>query len=70
MHTSRLIKLKTVLEYCAISRATVYRRKKSRPLPEPVRLTGGIAATNESSRAVAWREEEILQWIANRQKCR
>ncbi|WP_370815137.1 helix-turn-helix transcriptional regulator [Citrobacter portucalensis] len=29
MHTSRLIKLKTVLEYCAISRATVYRRVKA-----------------------------------------
>ncbi|EHD8556445.1 AlpA family transcriptional regulator [Salmonella enterica] len=68
MHTSRLIKLKTVLEYCAFSRATLYRQIKAGHFPEPVRLTGGIASTNESSRAVAWREEEIQQWIANRQK--
>ncbi|HGW6104783.1 TPA: helix-turn-helix transcriptional regulator [Citrobacter werkmanii] len=68
MHTSRLIKLKTVLEYCAFSRATLYRQIKAGHFPEPVRLTGGIASTHESSRAVAWREEEILQWIANRQK--
>ena len=68
MHTSRLIKLKTVLEYCAFSRATLYRQIKAGHFPEPVRLTGGIASTKESSRAVAWREEEILQWIANRQK--
>ncbi|EKQ3557682.1 AlpA family transcriptional regulator [Salmonella enterica] len=68
MHTSRLIKLKTVLEYCAFSRATLYRQIKAGHFPEPVRLTGGIASAHESSRAVAWREEEILQWIANRQK--
>ncbi|EIJ3375866.1 AlpA family phage regulatory protein, partial [Salmonella enterica subsp. enterica serovar Infantis] len=48
--------------------ATLYRQIKAGHFPEPVRLTGGIASTNESSRAVAWREEEILQWIANRQK--
>lgn len=68
MHTSRLIKLKTVLEYCAFSRATLYRQIKAGHFPEPVRLTGGADDANASSRSVAWREEEILQWITSRQK--
>lgn len=68
MHTSRLIKLKTVLEYCAFSKATLYRQIKVGHFPEPVRLTGGLDDANVVSRSVAWREEEILQWIASRQK--
>ena len=68
MNASRLIKLKTVLEYCAFSRATLYRQIKAGHFPEPVRLTGGLEDANNASRSVAWREEEILQWIDNRQK--
>ena len=68
MNASRLIKLKTVLEYCAFSRATLYRQIKAGHFPEPVRLTGGLEDANTASRSVAWREEEILQWIDNRQK--
>ncbi|WP_026017937.1 helix-turn-helix transcriptional regulator [Yersinia enterocolitica] len=68
MHTLRLIKLKTVLEYCAFSRATLYRQIKAGHFPEPVRLTGDLDDANAVSRSVAWREEEILQWIASRQK--
>ncbi|EHD19599.1 AlpA family phage regulatory protein [Brenneria nigrifluens DSM 30175 = ATCC 13028] len=68
MNASRLIKLKTVLEYCAFSRATLYRQIKAGHFPEPVRLTGGANDQSSSSRAIAWREEEIFQWIANRQK--
>ncbi|ELY7414512.1 AlpA family phage regulatory protein [Cronobacter sakazakii] len=68
MNASRLIKLKTVLEYCASSKATLYRQIKAGHFPEPVRLTGGWDDSNAASRSVAWREEEILQWIASRQK--
>jgi predicted DNA-binding transcriptional regulator AlpA len=68
MHTSRLIRLKTVLEYCAFSKATLYRQIKAGHFPEPVRLTGGLGDSNAASRSVAWREEEIQQWIASRQK--
>ena len=62
MTTLRLIKIKTVLEYCAFSRATLYRQIKAGHFPEPVRLTGGV---NASSRSVAWR---VQLWITSRQK--
>ncbi|EPN6073881.1 helix-turn-helix transcriptional regulator [Salmonella enterica subsp. enterica serovar Schwarzengrund] len=65
MTALRLIKIKTVLEYCAFSRATLYRQIKAGHFPEPVRLTGGV---NASSRSVAWREEEAQLWITSRQK--
>lgn len=68
MNSSRLLKLKTVLEYCAFSKATLYRQIKAGHFPEPVRLTGGCDDSNAASRSVAWREEEILQWIASREK--
>ena len=68
MNAPRLIKLKTVLEYCAFSKATLYRQIKAGHFPEPVRLTGGWDDSNAASRSVAWREEEILQWVASRQK--
>jgi len=62
MPNARLIKIKTVLEVCAVSRATLYRQIKAGYFPEPVRLTGG-----KSSRSVAWREEDVQNWIAARQ---
>ena len=58
MSNQRLIKLKTVLELCAISRATLYRQIAVGAFPRQVSLTG--------VRAVAWREEDVLEWIANR----
>ncbi|MGQ6052060.1 helix-turn-helix transcriptional regulator [Serratia sp. IR-2025] len=68
MNAPRLIKLKVVLEHCAFSRATLYRQIKAGHFPEPVRLTGGLDDASVASRSVAWREEEILQWITSRQK--
>lgn len=61
MPNQRLIKVKTVLELCAISRATLYRLIEANAFPRQVSLTG--------ARAVAWREEEVLEWIANRTRC-
>ncbi|WP_370527409.1 helix-turn-helix transcriptional regulator [Cedecea sp. P7760] len=60
MSNQRLIKIKTVLELCAISRATLYRQIEAGAFPRQVSLTG--------VRAVAWREEEVLEWIAERLK--
>ncbi|HGW4198649.1 helix-turn-helix transcriptional regulator [Morganella morganii] len=58
MPNKRLIKVKTVLELCAISRATLYRLIEAGAFPRQVSLTG--------ARAVAWREEEVLEWITSR----
>lgn len=55
----QLLKIHTVLERCAISRATLYREIKKGNFPEPVSLTG-------NGRAVAWRKEDIDQWIIER----
>ncbi|EOG5781366.1 MULTISPECIES: helix-turn-helix transcriptional regulator [Enterobacteriaceae] len=60
MPNQRLIKVKTVLELCAISRATLYRLIEANAFPRQVSLTG--------ARAVAWREEEVLEWINSRTK--
>ena len=49
MNASRLIKLKTVLEYCALSKATLYRQIKAGRFPEPVRITGGWDDSNAAS---------------------
>jgi predicted site-specific integrase-resolvase len=49
MNFSRLIKMKMVLELCAISRATLYRQIKAGHFPEPVRLTGGANDQNNSA---------------------
>ncbi|WP_341875241.1 helix-turn-helix transcriptional regulator [Enterobacter hormaechei] len=68
MNYPRLIKIQMVLELCAMSRATLYRQIKAGHFPEPVRLTGGENDQSNSTRAIAWREEEILQWIKSRQK--
>ncbi|GKX51553.1 helix-turn-helix transcriptional regulator [Budvicia aquatica] len=62
MNTKKLLSLKTVLELCSISRSSVYRQIKAGYFPEPVRVTGGVNA-----RRVAWREEDILRWLSERQ---
>lgn len=55
-----LIKLKVVVEMCAISRSTIYRliKDKDRLFPAPVSLTG--------VRSVAWRLSEIEEWVNSR----
>lgn len=54
----RLLKKETVLDMCAVSNSTLYRMIKKRTFPAPVLLAG--------SRAVAWHESEVLDWIENR----
>lgn len=62
MNTKKLLSLKTVLELCSISRSSVYRQIKAGYFPEPVRVTGGANA-----RRIAWREDDILKWLSERQ---
>lgn len=58
MNELKLIKLQTVLERCAVSRATLYRMIAAGTFPRPVSLTGG--------RAVAWLQHDIEAWISSR----
>lgn len=56
IQTGKLLRLPKVLDLVAMQRSAWYERVKDGRAPRPVRLGG--------SRAVAWREEEILSWIA------
>ncbi|MBL5906122.1 MULTISPECIES: AlpA family transcriptional regulator [Serratia] len=58
MRESKLLKIKEVLNRCAISRATLYRLIEAKRFPYQVSLTG--------SRAIAWREEDVQRWIEER----
>ena len=51
----RLIKLRAVLEITGISKSSLYRKISAGTFPPPVR---------QGLRAVAWRESEVLAWIA------
>ena len=59
MSDLRLIKKPAVLAKCAISHATLYRLIKDEQFPAPLHI---------SVRAVAWREDEVDEWILNRQR--
>lgn len=53
----QLIKLRQVMAKTTLSKSTIYRLIKSSDFPQPKKL---------SVRAVAWLEEEIDEWIAER----
>ena len=53
----RLIKLREVLELTGLSKSSLYRKVDSRTFPPQVEQGLG---------AVAWRESEVLAWIASR----
>ena len=53
----RLMRLPEVLKLTGLSRSTLYRKIKAGQFPAPVSL---------GPRSVAWRESEVLDWIANR----
>jgi prophage regulatory protein len=63
VHTSpimqRLLKLPAVLEICGISKSSLYRLEAEFKFPRRVVLC-------EGGRSVAWREDEILEWVASR----
>ncbi len=53
----KLIRLPVVEDRTGLGKSSIYAAVKAGTMPAPVRL---------SARAVAWREEEIDQWIAAR----
>jgi prophage regulatory protein len=52
-----LLRLPAVIEAVALKKSTIYRRLKNGSFPSPVKL---------GARAVAWRADDIQQWIASR----
>jgi len=57
----KLIRLPLVEDRTGLGKSSIYAAVKAGTMPAPVRL---------SARAVAWREEEIDQWIAARTAAR
>ena len=53
----KIIKLPLVKEMTTLSRATIYRRMDEKKFPKQADLLG---------RAVAWVEQEVLDWIDER----
>lgn len=58
----RLMRVKEVEAVLGRSRATLYRLVAAGDFPKPVKLGHG------RSGAIAWREDEILEWIEARQE--
>lgn len=53
----KLLRLPSVEEMTGRGKSSLYAGVREKTFPTPVRL---------SARAVAWREEDILEWIASR----
>lgn len=56
--TNVLLRLSSVKAACGLSRSELYRRIRSGDFPRPVAL---------GSRAVAWRQSDVVAWIDSRQ---
>ena len=55
----RLMRLREVLQVLGLSPATIYRQVKNGTLPAPVKI---------GQRSVAWRESDIRNHLASRQR--
>ena len=63
----RLIRLPEVLSRTGYGRATIYRKMEDRSFPRSVKLGGPLEDPNAfDSRAIAWIEDEVEQWIESR----
>ena len=63
----RFIRLSEVLSRTGYGRATIYRKMEDRSFPRSVKLGGPLEDPNVfDSRAVAWIEDEVDQWIESR----
>ena len=54
--TDRIVRLKTVLERCGLSRSTVYRKINEGTFPRQIPI---------SINGAGWHESEINRWIAD-----
>ena len=63
----RLIRLPEVLSRTGYGRTTIYRKMEDGSFPRSVKLGGPPIDPNVfDSRAIAWIEDEIEQWIESR----
>ena len=63
----RFIRLPEVLTRTGYGRATIYRKMEDGSFPRSVKLEGPPIDPNVfDSRAIAWIEEEVEQWIESR----
>ena len=53
-NSSRILRLKAVVERTGLSRSTLYRKIKHGTFPAQVRI---------SERCIGWRESDIEQWL-------
>lgn len=54
--TSRILRLKTVLDRTGLSRSTLYRKIERGTFPQQVRI---------SERCIGWREGDVERWLTN-----
>ena len=63
----RLIRLPEVLSRTGYGRTSIYRKMEEGTFPRSVKLGGPLEAPNAfDSRAIAWIEDEVEQWIDSR----
>ena len=64
---SRLIRLNEVLSRTGYGRTSIYRKMEEGTFPKCLKLGGPIKDhTKFDSRAIAWIEDEIDQWVESR----
>ena len=57
-HHARVLRLPAVIEMVGLRRASIYNMMKANRFPKPVRI---------GERAVAWREADLVNWLAERE---
>ena len=63
----RLIRLPEVMNRTGYGRTSIYRKMEDGSFPRCVKLGGPLEDTNAfDSRAIAWIEDEVDQWIESR----
>ena len=63
----RFIRLSEVMSRTGYGRTSIYRKMDDGSFPKSLKLGGAPKDTNEfDSRAIAWIEEEVDQWIESR----
>ena len=63
----RFIRLNEVMSRTGYGRTSIYRKMEDGSFPNSLKLGGPLKDPNEfDSRAIAWIEEEVDQWIESR----
>jgi prophage regulatory protein len=67
LHKKRFIRLPEVLSRTGYGRTTIYRKMEDGSFPRSVKLGGPPKDPNAfDSRAIAWIEDEVEQWMESR----